>query len=407
MQIRFILSGILSRLNANDRGIIKEIADHTKLERHQISAMMNNKVQYLSLDALAEVCGYLISRHGISKADLPGALFSFEPEDFLSALSRPRLLKTSFGFRGDWHRADVPADSNGVDWPISRVPWVIGSDSYLNGVLMNELLHVSVLDGRRDKPASKQSESPENPHRRFSDVGAFEQLMIPAYWPGKDAKADSALPNVKRVSKAAYERLKDGDCTLINMGSVKSNGLCELSVANLFGAKPWVSQDDVAVADRSCPFYLKYREIDPKPPSCHAGLAPPAECCTDIAKRGLPGIYFERELGIWDCFPCSETEDAALIVYRDHILDGTFELMLGGFSSFGTIALAANLRDLMKKFWPPGYESPKMNVGVFAVRFTFDATLAKPNSPDLFGPGTQFKVDDWAALSNDVLKARL
>src|SRR5262249_45998327 len=82
MKLNFRLKEILDEHRVNRRGIIKNITDHTSLERHQVATLMANKTRYLSLDTLAQICDYLIKHHRVNPQDLPGLLFGKEPDSF-------------------------------------------------------------------------------------------------------------------------------------------------------------------------------------------------------------------------------------------------------------------------------------------------------------------------------------
>ncbi len=80
---------------------------------------------------------------------------------------------------------------------------------------------------------------------------------------------------VETRAKEVYEEFSeiDGDKALISLGSVKSNLTVEMIMGAAFGCDPFVSQDEFKTAkDRSCPFFLRYRDNDPHPPAASAGL---------------------------------------------------------------------------------------------------------------------------------------
>ena len=71
-------------------GTIKSIVEHTGLDRHQVAALLKNEVKYIPLIALSRLCDYLIENGHCSAEQLPGALFSVEPENFWELLARRR-----------------------------------------------------------------------------------------------------------------------------------------------------------------------------------------------------------------------------------------------------------------------------------------------------------------------------
>jgi hypothetical protein len=140
----------------------------------------------------------------------------------------------------------------------------------------------------------------------------------------------------------------------------------EAVVAEAFRAEPFVSQDNVRrLKDRSCPFFLRYRNEDVQPPSCHGGLQ-----LARSKESVQPGVYFETPKG-WTCCPSSITEDVALVFYVYHVLLGRLEMVMGGFSGRATHCLASGLPGIMGKLWPPTYKTNELHVGAFIVRFEF------------------------------------
>jgi len=344
MRVRLRLKQILDEHNDTGRGVIKKICDYTSLERHKVAAMLNDRVQYLSLDALAAVCGYLVEHHGLSPAQLPGRLFALEREDFWSLLAGRRSLEICFGVRSDL--------------PHSNLSWVTTVDSDLYGVLLHELY------GSGAVPIREQPETLRQIH-----VSAFRTDMDPAH---AQQEAEAARTEALAV-RDRFHSLR-GDRGLICLGSVKSNVAIEAVVASTFGAKPFVSQDDVAApADRACPFYIRYRDEDVKPLSCHGGMRLARNVSGSGPKGDVPGIYFEGEGGDWQVCPCNDREDAALVFYTYRPPEGVLEAVLGGFSSRATYALGRALaeRDLAPQLWPPGCDKQHVQVGAFVIRFAF------------------------------------
>ena len=80
MQISFQLARILKDHGIHGRGVINEIAEKAKLKRHQVSALMQNRVKHLPLETLDAICDYLVEEHQIPRTQLPAILFSLEPE---------------------------------------------------------------------------------------------------------------------------------------------------------------------------------------------------------------------------------------------------------------------------------------------------------------------------------------
>ena len=62
------------------------------------------------------------------------------------------------------------------------------------------------------------------------------------------------------------------DRALVCLGSVKSNPVVELVLAELFHCEPFVSQDEVNdPRERNCPIFMRLRDNDPHPASCSVG----------------------------------------------------------------------------------------------------------------------------------------
>ncbi|MGE3315345.1 MAG: helix-turn-helix domain-containing protein [Planctomycetaceae bacterium] len=339
MRVRLRLKQILDEHNDTGRGVIKKICDHTSLERHKVAAMLNDRVQYLSLDALSAICSYLMEHHGLSAAQLPGRLFALEREDFWSLVARRRSLEICFGVRSDV--------------PHSTVSWVTTVDSDLYGVLLHELYGAGSLQ------IHEQPESLRQVH-----VSAFQTDLNPAH-----AEAEAAAARDEALSVHNRFHSIRGDRGLLCLGSVKSNVAIEAVVAGVFGTRPYVSEDNVAApTDRKVPFFFRYRDDDVQPLSCHGGIQLSHSDSADV-----PGIYFEGKKGRWQCCPCNEEEDAAFVFYSYRPPDGVLEAVLGGFSSRATFALARALadRDLAQQLWPPSFDQQHRQVGAFVIRLRF------------------------------------
>lgn len=338
MKISFRLAELLEERQDLGRGVIKRICSRTSLERHQVAAILNNNAKYVSLQTLAGICKYLVERHHVDPAQLPGLLFRIEPEEFSALLASRPHLEIALGIRTE--SAAEAGEEAGRRGP--RRQWVMAADSYLHGVLLHEL-------------AGLRREGLQAP------VQFMEQRLVPAF----DAQWETA--QVLREAQAFYDGFKQvrGDKAMVALGSVKSNIAVEMVFARAFGAEPFVSQDDVAQPQmRSCPIFFRYRDDDPAPPSCHGGLR---------LARGhevsQPGIYYETADGQWQCCPSDEEHDVALVFYVYHLTLGRLEMVMGGFSGHGTLCLAAGLRHLTDRLWPPVYSRDDLMLGAFLVRF--------------------------------------
>ena len=392
MQVRFRLAEILDEFRDTGRGTIKRIAEETGLERHQVSALLKNEVQYLSLNSLGAICDYLINTHNMNPYDLPGRLFALEPEDFWAFLSERQILVMSFGVRHELYEAGLL--------------WIPASDSYLQGMLLHELYGTET-----PRPESDDQE----PLKVFpGEAGPrFDQYMVRCFStqpPVPEAIRDAEFQQMKREAISAYERFHKiaGNKALVCIGSVKSNGLCELAIANAFSAEPWVSQNEVShPGERACPFFLHYREHDIQAPSCHGGrqlaLNPGGLAPT------VPGIYFESEPGQWEGVPSNADREPALIVYSFRPPHGIVEVVLGGFSMVGTFLLAQHFRKIVREIWPPTFVAPALEVGAFIVDFQLKPKAEQPADQATTLSARIREVEDMKVirLPNSVLEPRL
>lgn len=353
MKVRFRLAEVLNEFRETGRGVIKKISDATGLERHQVSALLKNDVQYLSLNSLGAICDYLINTHHMNSYELPGRLFALEPEDFWAFLSEKQSLVMSFGVRQELHE--------------NNVLWVPAADSFLQGTLLHELYGT-------EPPATPESGNPMA--LPPADQGPrFDQYMVRSFsshsYPSPAAR-DREFQHMKREATNAYDKFHDiaGNKVLICLGSVKSNGLCELVIARAFSADPWVSQDESTPADnRTCPFFFRFREGDVNIPSCHGGKQFALNLPGTNLPTDAPGVYFESEPGHWHVAPLSEDREPALIFYTYNPPLGVVEVVLGGFSTEGTFLLAQHIRKIVRTIWPPAYITPTQETAAFVVDF--------------------------------------
>ncbi len=339
MRLSFQLKKILGQHHETGRGRVSRICEHTGLKRHQVTAMLDDKVQYLSMKSLAAICAYLIEFHQVDADSLPGALFGFEAGDFWSMINRHDYVEVSFGMRSDKESADHR--------------WVMASDCLLHGKLIHE------IRGLGAKAFEKQPK-------------ILEQTLAPAV--SLDGDSEKALKD----GNVAYQRfnLLTGKRALLCLGSVKSNVMTEVIMAKAFGCDPYRTQDQVQdPTDRNCPVYLRYRKDDVKPDSCHAG-----QRLAQKRPSTKPGIYYETASGDWEFCPCNDTRDAALVFYFYSPASARLEMVLGGFSGRATRCLATSLGALSGEFWPPRYDTPKIKIGAFVVEFEWKTPGGKKKS---------------------------
>ena len=353
MQYSFRLAELLGHAPDPKRrpGTIKAIVEYTGLDRHQVAALLKNEVKYIPLKALSRLCDFLVE-HGHTTADqLPGALFSVEPENFWELLARRRRLELCLGVRQD------------VEQDNPEVSYVVASDSVLMGELLNG---VTSLGGTAKLQKATDSVGGDvwGQERRIPHPDHLKQLLV--WSPGQAADAE-----MKRLAKQTYRDFSEsaGDKALVCLGSTKSNPVVEIVMANAFGASPFESQDGIAAPDqRACPVYFRYRDNDPHPDSCVGGVN-----LHRGEKDFAPGIYYEDKDGEWKQINSEGNgQNVAMVFYIHRESQGRLEMALGGFSGRATRLLARALATKADDFWPPVYTGQGIQMGLFLVEFVMN-----------------------------------
>jgi len=332
-------------------GTIKAIVEYTGLDRHQVAALLKNEAKYIPLEALSRLCDYLIE-HGYARAEeLPGALFAVTPENFWELLARRSRLEVCVGVR------KPPADDS------ADTAWIVASDSVLAGEVLNG---VSTLGGTAKALSGKRVPGKEIPH--------IEHLRQTLVW----SPGTMSVDQVHARAQTVYDDFSEisGDKALVCLGSVKSNPTVELVLGGAFSCTPFASQDDVAKAtDRSLPFFLRYRDRDPHPPACSAGLR-----LSKTEKLEEPGLYYEQADGKWAfAGGSSQGKDAALVFYIFRESLGRLDMVLSGFSGRATRLLARTLAHRAEDFWPPVFHENYLQVGAFIVQYEASEAVDDPN----------------------------
>ncbi len=355
-------------------GTIKSIVEHTGLDRHQVASLLKNEAKYIPLDALSRICDYLID-HGYATAEqLPGALFAVNAENFWELLARRGEIEIVLGVR---ENPDTHSPDNAT---------VVASDAVLFGELLNG---VSTLGG-----VAK--------HRATEDEGKDDTVPMPdriqqsLVWSPGQVSLEDARTRATEVFEGFVTA--QGDRGIVCIGSVKSNPVVELVFADAFGCTPFVTEDDVDdVSARSCPFFLRYRDSDPKPEGASAG--------TRLSKNEdapQPGFYYEKDDGTWE-YAGGHNKDTALVFYLFREALGRLDMVLSGFSGRATRLLAKTLAIRGEEFWPPVYESGGVQIGAYLVQY--DNSDAKPSRDDLlFNPGG---AADIMPLSREAIAKRI
>ena len=339
-------------------GTIKAIVEYTGLDRHQVASLLKNEAKYIPLEALSRLCDYLVE-HGHASADeLPGALFAVKPEHFWELLARRRKLEICVGVR----RPDGNARPENA--------WVVASDA----VLMGEVLNGVTTLGGTDKLARSQGSSDLPTHPEL-----LKQTLV--WSPGVNDASDA----IARSSSVFHDFTSTaGDKAMICLGSVKSNPVVEMIIADTFGATPFESQDQVEKASqRRCPIFLRYRDHDPHLPCASAGMQ-----LSKTEPADQPGIYYETADGTWKY---AGGQDTALVfyIYRESL--GRLEMVLSGFSGRATRLLARTLANRGEDFWPPVYQANYLQVGAYIVQYQAAGEAGHPDDilrTDLVGNPT-------------------
>lgn len=328
-------------------GTIKAIVEYTGLDRHQVASLLKNEAKYIPLEALSRLCDYLVE-HGYANADeLPGVLFSVKPEHFWELLARRRRLEICVGVRRP-DNDDKPENA-----------WVVASDA----VLMGEVLNGVTTLGGTDKLARSQAQSREVP----THPELLRQTLV---WSPGISDAGPAIERSKRVFESFTSSA--GDKAMICLGSVKSNPIVDMIIADTFMGTAFESEDNVEKAsDRRSPFFLRYRDNDPHLPCVSAGLR-----LSKTEDAPEPGIYYEKADGTWTY---AGSQDSALVfyVYRESL--GRLEMVLSGFSGRATRLLARTLANRGEEFWPPVFQENYLQIGAYIVQYESPTDSAEPD----------------------------
>lgn len=399
MKISIRLASLLEHVR-NRRGLIAEIEKYTGIERHTVTGLLNNTVKYVSLDALAKISDYLIAVHGIDPAILPGALLGRDPERFWEMLSSCGQVEFCVGARVS------------PDWPGAE--YVMSTDSRLQGVLLSKLSQWESLQWRSRPPgqepaagvpAGEKSEAGgsgvawqqggprsfgpiRRQHPRFHLVAAPDRHIRPdnpgPQWSEIVARARAVYENSHQLpppERAPRWPMEVGQGrALVALGSVKVNPVVELILAQAFGAKAFVSLDQIPTSSkRPCPMLFRYRDDDPQPPSFCGGVQIAAD-----SPAPLPGIYYEAEPGRWLCCPWDpEEHDAAFLMYAMYPPRARLEVACGGFSSRATNCLSDKLEEIVSALGEPLFSSPQLVLGLYIIEFRFcPPSGSKPGSKE-------------------------
>jgi hypothetical protein len=360
MKISFRLRQLLGA-DAGKRGVIKAIERKTRIERHTISALLNNEKNSLNIETLSKLCDFLIAEGYAPAESLPGALFGSDPERFWDLLASCERVEFCLGAR----RAS--------EWP--GTDYVISTDSHFQGVLLSKISQLKYGSDTHTQPnRGKALGGPPVPRTNAEPPATGERLLSAFHLvnaPRRHARPDDPGEGWEQLRRRADEvvgglrRYRDKR-VLIALGSIKVNPVVEIMLADAFSASPFVVQDGVGDASqRLCPIFFRYRDDDPQPPSCCGG--------TTLATQPdsqRSGIYCEAEGGGWVCFPWEKDHDAAFIFYANKRAAGLVEVACGGFSARATGLMIEYLEPIASRLGDPQYEAHDLHLGLYVVRFT-------------------------------------
>lgn len=316
------------------------LADAMQITRFQLMHFLDDSSPLISRHTLEAVCKYLLEHRQVQVDDMFHKLFGIEPASLWPILAGRQQINFSVGVR--------KTDAIGYEH------FVIAADAALQSVMVHQLMGAGVFT-RADNMVE------ERDPRQVIDT----QLILSWRAPGVSEAA------IKSEATAYFRRCVRGqsNTATVCVGSIKSNPACDPFIAHSFRrAKTFRSEDTIQrLDDRSCPFVMIYRKSDPHPPSCWAGQK--------LAKddtRTAPGIYYTCQPGVWECAPCGELEDAALVFYYFHKSRQNAIAVCGGYTGRSTRCLAEMLRKgEADKFWPPAVDDRRVTAGAFIVRFAF------------------------------------
>lgn len=324
-KFRKIVFALAELFNIENHGDINHLARKVRIHRDTLKRYVENTCVFVRMDHLTRLCDFAVKNSNIDPSMLPAALFKYLPSEIWPLLTERDSIEISMGMRmGESFKDPLVA-------------------------LADALLKDSVSDGM-------------NARTKKSPAGREHYILAP------DRKGYIAPETLKQVAEiyAAFQRNK-ANRALVCLGSMKSNPLIEHLLAGyLRYGERFVSEDHVDLPkQRSSPVYFLYRRHDPHPDSAWGGRRLSQEMPGDG-----PGIYYEDAHGDWIHCPCNDDEDAALVFYRLCQGTGELEMILGGFSSYASRALARLLdEDDLHRIWEPVYSHRGVDLGIYVVRF--------------------------------------
>ncbi len=353
------------------RGVIKDVCDHTGLERHLVADMLHGKTNSISMKTLTKLCDYLVQHKGIAPETLPGRLFGRGGKEFWEVLAAHRSIDMVYGVRLNDPLTKEKKKPGPEDYIVSGADILLQAD-LLHGITSaaNVSYTESVRSDHDEGNSSPGQEDQSSSLPPSDDAGQSQahRFLLRQHFvasPREDPSPEVLL----KESQSIYQHYdsRRGDKTLVCLGSVKSNPVTELVLARTFGVQPFISQDSIPkVAKRDCPVFFLYRKSDAAPPSCCGG-----EKLASGDGKKKPGIYFETATGKWACCLSTPKQGAALVFFDYYPGRGQLEVVIGGFSGRDTWYVARALSNNARNFWPPSFSKPDRQIGMFILQIDY------------------------------------
>jgi len=360
MKIEIRLKNLLQKYKLDRHGVIKQIADETKVDRHKISAYYNNEVSKISLDVLAGICLWL-KRKGVPATELPGSILGTRPSQLWQAVTTPGRVTI---YLGEGQQTEPPAAA----WR-----WISRRDATVAASFVRELSIPSEIGGSRPQ---------------------VNLEYVPFRWDTKNAGTKKPFAKDIRNTKRIFHQMRANSCgtTSILIGSQRVNYLLEYLVADLFNCEPFCPQNRQA----RVPFYQVYRESDRKVPSCFGGMKNP--WCRKSAT--VAGIHYLDDKGNWTSCQWKENkQDAGVIIELYDPGTKSLEIALFGFSGRTTEAVGNQFFQNKDRFWPPPVQFKGKQIGVYICRFDF-AERTRTTKAE----AVQVKKSDIISLDENIMR---
>ena len=333
MIVNIRLKEVLKSRELDCHGVINEIAEAIKVDRHIISNLYNNRAQKVSLKVLGKIATWL-ERQGVRSDELLGTIFDTQPSRLWDAIAAKETVTI---YLGEYQQTRGPAAA----WR-----WISRRDAATAAHFVQQLSAHSYKDAFR--PQFK-----------------FEYVPFRFVHEHSEVNQDLLKGDIKRTGGFFLDMtLKKAGNALILVGSQRVNYLLEYYVSNLFGCKPfYTSPDKIRV-----PFYFVYRDTDHKIPSCFGGVVNPYHRKDEDA----PGLHYLISKTRWATCRWKEfSEDAGVVIIVNDPRVKSTEIAVFGFSGRATEAIGDELLYKEDIFWPPSVVIKGREIGVYICVLSF------------------------------------